>query len=92
MPESERVADIAPLDVTGTRTIVVGTVVWLIALVALLPVYSTLSDNGDGWWIWTCAAGVGLGLFGIGFCKRRERRIGKRPPKEESSPIGAAGL
>ncbi len=75
MSENERVADIPPLDVTGTRTMLVGTAVWALAFLAMLPFYGTLRDGNRGWWLWTCTAGVGLGLFGIGFCKRREQRI-----------------
>ena len=92
MADEERVADVEPLDVTGTRTLTVLTAAWAIAFVALLPFYGRLSDNGHTWWLWTCAAGVGLGFFGIWFCWRRERRLRHRPASGESSPIGAAGL
>jgi uncharacterized protein DUF2530 len=88
----ERVADVQPLDVTGGRTLIVGTAAWVLAFLAMLPFYGTLRDDGNGWWLWTCAAGIGLGFFGIGFCKRREHRLHRRPPTTESSPIGAAGL
>ncbi|MDQ3307350.1 MAG: DUF2530 domain-containing protein [Actinomycetota bacterium] len=86
-------AQVQPLDVTGTRTIAVGALLWLVAAVALLPFYSTLDDNGRGWWVWTCVAGVGLGLIGVEYCRRRRRHLSERPPREvETSPLGAAGL
>jgi len=25
------------------------------------------------WWLWTCLAGFGLGLFGLEYCRRRRR-------------------
>jgi hypothetical protein len=67
------VADVEPLDVDGVRTIEVGTAAWLVAFVALLPFYGRLQDSGDEWWLWTCLAGFGLGLFGLEFCRRRRR-------------------
>jgi uncharacterized protein DUF2530 len=86
------VAPVPPLDVTGTRTITVGVVVWAIAFVALLPFYDTLRDDGNVWWLWTCVAGFGLGLLGREYCRRREQRLRRAPRDPESSPLGAAGL
>jgi hypothetical protein len=67
------VADVEPLDVDGVRTVEVGTALWLVAFVALLPFYGRLQDAGRGWWLWTCLAGFGLGLFGLEYCRRRRR-------------------
>ncbi len=86
-------ATVQPLDVTGVRTIAVGAILWLVAGLALLPFYSTLEDNGHGWWLWTCVAGFGLGLIGVEYCRRRRRQRAGQPPREvETSPLGAAGL
>lgn len=86
-------ATVQPLDVTGVRTVLVGTALWLIALVALLPFYSTLRDDGHVWWIWTCVAGVALGVLGLEYCRRRRNRLAASPEREvETSPLGAAGL
>ena len=65
------VADVEPLDLDGVRTVEVGTLAFLIGFVALLPFYSSLADDGRSWWLWTCLAGFGLGLFGIEYCRRR---------------------
>ncbi len=87
------VAKVEPLDVTGVRTVTVGTVIWLVAFVALLPFYSTLQDHGRDWWLWTCLAGFGLGLLGLEYCRRRRRHLATQPERAvESSPLGAAGL
>ena len=67
------VAPVAPLDVDGVRTVEVGTVLWLVGFLGLLPFYGTLAESGRTWWLWTCLAGVGLGLFGIEYCRRRRR-------------------
>lgn len=65
------VADVEPLDLDGVRTVEVGTALWLVAFIGLLPFYGTLERTGHTWWLWSCLAGVGLGLFGIEYCRRR---------------------
>lgn len=68
------VADVEPLDVTGVRTVGVGAALWLLAFVLLLPFQGRLEETGRTWWLWTCIAGFGLGMFGFDFCRRRARR------------------
>jgi Protein of unknown function (DUF2530) len=84
-PRAYLVADVQPLDVDGVRTVEVGIVVWLVAFVALLPFYSPLADAGRLWWLWTCMAGLGLGLFGLEYCRRR------RNARTENAPPPADG-
>jgi hypothetical protein len=67
------VADLEPMDVDGVRTVEVGTAVWLIGFIALLPFYGRLEESGNEWWLWTCLAGFGLGLFGLEYCRRRRK-------------------
>ena len=85
------VADVEPLDVDGVRTVAVGTALWLVAFVALLPFYGPArASHGRTWWLWTCLAGFGLGLFGLEYCRRR--RAGRRargPPGGSSSSESA---
>ncbi|HEY9565525.1 MAG TPA: DUF2530 domain-containing protein [Nocardioides sp.] len=68
------VAPVEPLDVDGVRTLEVGTGLWLLGFIALLPFYASLQDDGRLWWLWSCLAGFGLGLFGLEFCRRRRAR------------------
>lgn len=79
------VANVAPLDVDGVRTLQVGTAIWAVAFLLLLPFYSQLSDHGHLWWLWTCAAGFGLGTFGWDHCRRR------RNARLAGPPAGSAG-
>jgi hypothetical protein len=87
------IADVEPLDVDGVRTVAVGTALWLVALVMLLPFQQQLAENDRTWWLWTCVAGFGLGTIGWDYCRRRRRRKIERgetgPP--DTSPLGAAG-
>ena len=65
------VADVDPLDVDGVRTLAVGTALWGVAFVLLVPFSGRLRDDGHLWWMWTCVAGFGLGLLGWDYCRRR---------------------
>ena len=68
------VAEVRPLDVSGLRTVTVGTVLFLVAgLVLVLFFREWMEDTDREWWLWTCVAGFGLGLFGYDHCRRRAR-------------------
>jgi hypothetical protein len=83
------VADVEPLDVDGVRTVQIGIAIWAVAFLAMLPFYGRLSDSGHGWVVWTCAAGCGLGLLGLEYCRRRRRaRAGRL---EEAAPSDHRG-
>jgi Protein of unknown function (DUF2530) len=79
------VADVAPLDVDGTRTVLAGTIVWVVGFVALLPFRAQLEADGLGWMQWTCLAGAGLGCFGLEYCRRRRTARTRRESKAEGA-------
>lgn len=87
------VAEVDPLDVDGVRTVTVGTAIWLVGFLALLPFIGPLRDAGNIWWLWTCLAGFGLGLMGIEYCRRRRQALALQPElrPNETSRFGAAG-
>lgn len=92
--DDERVAALEPLDVDGVRTVVAGTALWLVAGVVLLGNVSALRDAGRLDWLWTCFAGVVLGLVGLVYCRRRRsslQRVGRARPSGGTSRFGAAG-
>jgi hypothetical protein len=72
-PSKGPVAEVRPLDVTGLRTVMVGTALFLVAAIVLLVFRDWLQDTGREWWLWTCVAGFGLGVFGYDYCRRRAR-------------------
>ncbi|WP_435743419.1 DUF2530 domain-containing protein [Nocardioides sp. SYSU DS0663] len=82
------VADVEPLDVDGVRTVEVGVALWLVGFLALLPFYGRLADEGRDWWLWTCLAGFGLGLFGVEYCRRRRRARERREEEADAFPDG----
>jgi hypothetical protein len=77
------IADVEPLDVTGVRTVMVGTGLFVVALLALLPFADELRDDGRLWWLWTCGAGIALGLFGISYCRRRAAAIARSQDEDQ---------
>ena len=82
------VANVEPLDVDGVRTVQVGVALWVVGFVALLPFYGRLRDAGHGWMMWTCAAGCGLGLLGLEYCRRRRRsRAMLRDAGQQDEPL-----
>jgi hypothetical protein len=46
-------------------------VLFLVGFLALLPFHHQLAEAGRTWWLWTCLAGSGLGVFGYGYCRHR---------------------
>jgi hypothetical protein len=75
LPETVE-APIAPLDVTGVRTVTTGTALFVLATVMLLLNLDWLREHDRVWWLWTCVVGTGLGVFGYVYCTRRARHVG----------------
>jgi hypothetical protein len=65
-----------------------GTIAWAVALVVLLLLRDKL-PVASRWWIWTCVAGVGFGLFGlvyVPYLKRsRARTAARRAARNDQS-------
>lgn len=79
------VADVDPLDVDGVRTVQVGSGLFLLGFLGLLPFYGTLQDNDRTWWLWMCLTGFALGLFGVEYCRRRRRARDRLRAEEQQA-------
>ena len=66
-----------PLDVDAVWPVAAGTVLWFVGFLVLLPFRHRLIDAGHELWLWTCLAGVGLGLIGLPMCLH-QRTLGRR--------------
>ncbi len=87
MKES-RPAPPPPLEANDQLVAGTGTVAWALALIVLLIVRGSLPADAR-WWIWTCAAGLAMGLFGLWYVprfKRARARAAARRATAQSAP------
>lgn len=68
--------DPEPLETNDVRIVAGGTVLWGVALLALVVARFAGADV-HGWWIGMCAYGLGLGLLGVRYCQRRRDAIAR---------------
>jgi len=61
-----------PLEGNDMLIAAIGTAVWAVALIVLVSLGHHLPPSRH-WWIWTCAAGAGLGVFGLLYIPRLKR-------------------
>ncbi len=70
LKDSERKPDPAPVTTDDRKAMLVGIALWLVALAVLLTFLTPLVTSGNSWWLWTCAAGLALGLLGLIYTHR----------------------
>ena len=71
------VAPVEPVDVPTRTVVLVGTAVWVVALVVTLLV-PALHTGSRSWWPWTCVTGIALGLFAWWYVGRGGRETAGR--------------
>ena len=69
---SSRVPAPPPLEANDQLVAAVITAGWAIALVVLLVLRGQIPP-AQRWWIWTCVAGVVMGLFALWYVPRLKR-------------------
>jgi Protein of unknown function (DUF2530) len=69
---------------------VVGTALWAVALVILLILRDQLPEDGR-WWIWTCVAGVCMGLFALWYVPRFKRARARKARQRAEAQAAATG-
>ena len=84
-----------PKEADDRQVTAVITVGWAIALAVVLTVRHSLPADAR-WWVWTCAFGLAMGLFGlwyVPFLKRHRARLAARRAQldEASEPEGVSG-
>jgi hypothetical protein len=74
-----------PLEGNDRVITLTGTVAWAVALIVVIALRHSLPP-GSHWWIWTCATGFGLGLFGLIYVpwlkRSRARATARREPAD----------
>lgn len=76
MPEARRLVTPPPVQMNARRIVAVGTAIWFVAFVALLPFYGWLGRHDHRIWLWTCLAGWILGIIGWSIMMRH-RTMGR---------------
>jgi len=69
--DSERRPDPAPVTTDDRKVVLVGLVLWLVALGVLLVFLTPLQESGRVGWLWTVLIGLGLGLVLLIYTQRR---------------------
>lgn len=64
-----------PLEGNDVLAVAVGTVLWLLVGIVLIPFHRDLNNHGHLWWIAASFTGAGLGCVGLFVTTRRRRRI-----------------
>jgi hypothetical protein len=84
---AERPSPPPPLEANDQLVAGVVTAGWGIALVVLLIVRDSLPGH-ERWWIWTCVAGLALGLFALSYVPRLKRSRAKAAARarDQSAP------
>ena len=67
-----------PLEANTVRLVLVGTALWFVAFLVLLPMRGRLTDDGHSIWLWTCLAGWVLGLIGLPLAMRARSAVRRR--------------
>jgi MFS family permease len=53
-----------PVQMNARRLVAIGTALWFVAFVVLLPFWGWLGRHGHRGWLWTCLAGTVCGVLG----------------------------
>jgi FtsH-binding integral membrane protein len=69
--DSERRPDPAPVKTDDRKVVLVGLVLWIVALGVMLALLSQLQESGLVWLLWTVVVGFGLGLVLLVYTSKR---------------------
>jgi ABC-type nickel/cobalt efflux system permease component RcnA len=79
-----------PLEANDELATAVITAGWAVALVVLLVLRDQIPAS-ERWWLWTCLAGLVMGLFGLWYVPRvkrsRARAVARRA--QDAEPLAA---
>lgn len=73
MPQPRVLVQPPAVQMNARRIVAVGTSLFFIAFVVLLPFYGWLGTHDHRLWLWTCLAGWVLGLVGEALMVKHRR-------------------
>ena len=85
MNEPGRPTPPPPLEANDQLVTASITVGWAVALIVLVIVRGSL-PAGARWWIWTCVAGLVMGLFALWYVPRLKRGRARAAARRATAP------
>jgi hypothetical protein len=70
MAEKRALVQPPAVQINTRRITAIGTAVWFVAFIGLLPFYGWLGRHDHRIWLWTCLAGWLLGILGYSIMLR----------------------
>jgi Protein of unknown function (DUF2530) len=80
-----------PLEANDQAVTGAITAAWAVALTVLLVLRERIPPD-DRWWIWTCLAGLVMGLFGLWYVPRLKRSRARNAARRERAREPDRGL
>ncbi|MGN6427313.1 MAG: DUF2530 domain-containing protein [Leifsonia sp.] len=72
--DDERRPDPVPVKTDDRRAVLVGLVLWVLALIPTLVFLGPIDAAGGTWWLWTVVVGIVLGVLGLGYLSIKRLR------------------
>ncbi|HEV2344961.1 MAG TPA: hypothetical protein VGS97_12770 [Actinocrinis sp.] len=69
--------ELEPMEVDLVRIVGIGTILFAMAFLILIPMRASLERDGHGRWPWIALSGALLGLLGLLYVRRRAQRMSK---------------
>ena len=79
-----------PLEANDELVTAIFTAAWAVALVVLLILRDRIPAD-QRWWIWTCVAGLVMGLFALWYVPRVKRARTRRAQAQAQAQAQAPG-